>query len=431
MNECPTGCGHNCLPSLGHMNMASVNGPYNRIYYREPEPVNKHRLSNAKNPNLNRIPVNSLPESYQQSRTINPVMNQNQIMMKSNYIPNNPYNQTYEVINTPYVNPKISSRPYEGYENHSYMKQPFSIPHPNQGSISPVNRRYNSVIIDMDNSQLMNSYVSYVPHSLPDNTQFFNEPNLVYNKHSSYHGMNHSINHSLNHSLNSYKNSIPMVSERKIIHPVVMTDPSIPYSPLIEYSAINNTKGPSIIAANGIYDESIPNIYENNSILGKAKSEIYHPVLNPNSNFVKNNTVHGFVTNPLNNNDTSSYMENDSILENENPNEISNDSSFNNGIVGGIVSSSSNYPELNNTSNNNNNTNSNIKNNNNTNNNNLTVEPENNRINLLSPSKTSIIKTLINSPSAAFSKLSGNAGGFKSKSNKSLSSNNLCDQKTN
>ena len=368
------------------------------------------QLSNAKNPNQNRVSINGLPDSYQQNRNINPVMNQqSQVMMKSNYIPGNQYNQNYEIVNNPYVNPKMSVRPYEGHENHSYVKQPYNIPHPHQGSISPVNRRYNSVIIDMDSSQLMNSYVNYVPHSLPENTQFFAEPGVIINKHS-YHGMNHSSN--------SYKNSMPMVSERKVIHPVMMADPNIPYSPLIEYSAVNNTKGPSIIAANNMYDESIPNMFEKNSILGKAKSEIYHPVLNPSANLVKSNTVHGIVTNPLNNNDTSSYIENDSIIENENPNEISNDSSFNNGNGGGVLPSSSNYPEPNNNSTNN----ANINTNNNTNNNNLTVEPDNNRINLLSPSKTSIIKTLINSPSAAFSKL--NPGGFKNKSNKNLNNNN-------
>jgi len=39
MNECPTGCGHNCLPSLSQMNML-----YNRSYYGESELVNKNRV---------------------------------------------------------------------------------------------------------------------------------------------------------------------------------------------------------------------------------------------------------------------------------------------------------------------------------------------------------------------------------------------------
>jgi len=45
MNECPTGCGHNCLPSLGQMNVNSVNMnmPYNRNYYRESEPIHRPR----------------------------------------------------------------------------------------------------------------------------------------------------------------------------------------------------------------------------------------------------------------------------------------------------------------------------------------------------------------------------------------------------
>jgi len=406
MNECPTGCGHNCLPSLSQMNML-----YNRSYYGESELANKNRISKIKNPNPGRLQYN-LSENYPQSRSIST----NQITMKSNVIPGvlyeemSPYNP-----NNP--NPKVRS--YEGYDNHvSFMKNSYPVP-PSQGS--PLNRRFNSVF-EMDTSQLANSYVNFIPHSLPDHSQMTNEPsNYMVNKHGYYH-------HAIHPSISSFKNNMPMISERKIMNPtinpelmsgkngmpIMMADPSLPYSPLVEYSTVNNFKGPAIVGMNsnlGYEDPTIPNIYDNNSLLsGKGKAELYHPVLANNPNYIKNTPVHAFVSNP--HNDTSSYIENDnSLLETENPNEISNDSSFNN-----VVNSGTGNPADGNTNTNNNTVN---------NSNNLTVDVDTNRINLLSPSKTSIIKTLINSPSAAFSKLSSNANGFKNKVNKN--SNNTGD----
>eukprot|EP00833_Pecoramyces_ruminatium_P002170 jgi/Orpsp1_1/1176202/evm.model.c7180000056752.2 len=44
MNECPAGCGHNCLPSLSQINNL-YNIPYNRNYYRESQDsINKYRV---------------------------------------------------------------------------------------------------------------------------------------------------------------------------------------------------------------------------------------------------------------------------------------------------------------------------------------------------------------------------------------------------